>query len=64
MKAALACAAAVLLVGCTTLPTLRSFFSPTQHSVVRRENWRTVITCQSDGNGSWHIECVPGAGER
>lgn len=64
MRAVLVCAAGLLLGGCTTLPNLQSFFGPTpqQRCAQQKEDWRAVITYQSDGSGSWKIECVkPGA---
>lgn len=50
----------LLLSGCTTLPNLQSFFGPTpqQRCASLKEDWRPVITYQSDGSGSWRIECV------
>lgn len=59
MRAILICATA-LLTGCTTLPNLQSFFGPTpqQRCAAQKEDWRAVITYQSDGSGSWRIECV------
>lgn len=53
-------AISVSVGGCTTLPNLQSFFGPTpqQRCAAQKEDWRAVITYQSDGSGSWRIECV------
>lgn len=60
MRAAAICTAALLLAGCTTLPNLQSFFGPTpqQRCAGLHKDWRAVITYQSDGSGSWRIDCV------
>lgn len=59
MRLVLLCVVAAL-TGCTTLPNLQSFFGPTpqQRCASQKEDWRAVITYQSDGSGSWRIECV------